>query len=270
MRLFKPFIAVALLSISGASKGQDIVETDSLTLSEYVVNNPNCLTKEIIYDGCTLMMNSDGEYLFGQFTILHPELQMRILMQGLHMYVDPTGKKKEKYAINFPAASSVQDVMQQVAPPQISEGQESNQIPDIVPLVDALNSYGVSYDINNREQAYSSDWASISVNPELHALTYSFIVPVEDFLKEKKVSDTWKIGLLSEGDNTMKDGQGNGPSMGAPTMMAPPRAPGARGERHGMQKPIESKDAEALRKIMIRDIESWSSFSFNELCSAND
>lgn len=105
MRLFKSIVSMALISVSVAAFGQS--ETD-IALSKYVDRNPICFTQEVIYDGCTIMLNSDGEYLFGQFNILHPELQMRILMKGVTFYVDPTGKKREKYALHFPPASLVE------------------------------------------------------------------------------------------------------------------------------------------------------------------
>lgn len=268
MKIIKPLLCGVLVALPIMVMSQEENTEQPLTLTEYVDIHPNCLTQDVIYEGCTLKLNSDGEYLFGQFTILHPELQMRILMQGLHIYVDPTGKKKEKYSLTFPAASAVQDVMQHMAPPVGAMDREENEIPDITPLVSALNEHGVEFEINNKKKYYKVDWASISVDPELHALTYSFIIPVEDLLKEKKLSDTWKIGMLSEGGNQMGEGPGMGPGMGDPRMGPPTRG---MNPPNGKERSRDSsKSTVDLRKMMMRDIESWTQFSFSEICSINE
>lgn len=239
---------------------------DVMNLTTYLDENPNCQTKEVIYEGCTLGISSDGDYLFGQFTILHPELQLRILMQGLTVYIDPTGKKKEKYAINFPSASSVQDVMQHMAPPSVSSGRDENEIPDILPLVNALSSYGAEFEINGKKRPFEQEWASIALDPELHALSYSFIVPIDDLLKEKKLSDIWRMGLFSSGGNSFGDGPGNGPGMGAPGMGSPTRG---MNPPKGRERSNDEKAAINLRKMMMKDIEEWTTFSFDEVCSIN-
>lgn len=278
IRIIKPLLCGVLATLPILALSQEENTEQPINLTEYVETHPNCLTQEVIYEGCTLKLNSDGDYLFGQFTILHPELQMRILMQGLHIYVDPTGKKKEKYALNFPAASSVQEVMQHMAPPtNMASDRNQNEIPDIIPLVSALNEYGAEFDINNKKQDYDIDWASISVDSEHHALTYSFIISVEKLLTEKKLSDTWKIGLFSESGVSMGVGPqsvpgrgmrgmggpgGGGPSFGPSTReMNPPK---------GNEQTGEDQSAKDLRKMMMKDIESWTQFSFSELSSLNE
>lgn len=267
MRILKPLL-LCLALICGISSQSQTVETDSVyTLSEYLADNPDCITQDVIYDGCTMNINSDGEYLFGQLTILHPELQVRILMQGLTFFVDPTGKKKEKYALHFPAASAVEDVIQRIAPAATGPSRNTEDVPDISPLISALDEYGVRYEINGRDKAYENDWAAISLDPEEHALTYTFIIPVEDFLTEKKFSDNWKIGMLSEGGNSHGSGPGNGPGMGAPGMgeptrgMTPPK---------GRERNRAEQAAVNLRKIMMKDIEAWVQFSFDKINSLNN
>lgn len=267
MRILKPLL-LCLALICGVVSQSQTVETDSVyTLSEYLADNPDCITQDVIYDGCTMNINSDGEYLFGQLTILHPELQMRILMQGLTFFVDPTGKKKEKYALHFPAASAVEDVMQRIAPAATGPNRNAEEVPDISPLISALDKYGVRYEINGRDKNYENDWATISLDPEEHALTYTFIIPVEDFLTEKKISDNWKIGMLSEGGNSHGSGPGNGPGMGAPGMgeptrgMTPPK---------GRERNRDEQAAVNLRKMMMKDIEAWVAFSYSNICSLNE
>lgn len=106
----------------------------------------------------------------------------------------------------------------------------------------------------------------MAFDSESHALSYSFILPIEELLKEKELSGTWRMGLFSSGGNSFGDGPGNGPGMGAPGMGSP---------THGINPPKgkeQSDDEKAainLRKMMIKDIEQWTTFSFNEVCSSN-
>lgn len=267
MRIFKHLL-VCLTILCGIVSQAQTVESDSvISLSEYIDNNPDCISNDVIYDGCSLNINSDGEFLFGQLSILHPELQMRILMQGLTFYIDPTGKKKEKFALHFPAASAVEDVMQQLAPASTGPDRNPNEVPDITPLISALDDYGVIYEINGRDKSYNKDWARISVNPDEHSLTYTFIIPVDDFLKEKKVTDNWKIGLLSEGGNSHGSGPGNGPGMGAPGMGEPTRG---MNPPKGRERNQDEQAAINLRKMMMKDIEAWVAFSYSNICSINE
>lgn len=267
MRLIKPIItALSLIIVPAVFGQQDVPENKVMTLSEYTQSYPKCVTQEVVYDGCTLLLNSDGEYLFGQFNILHPELQMRILMQGITFYVDPTGKKKEKYAIHFPAASAVEDIMSQMAPPEPGGDMEQGILPDIKPLVTALARIGAEYDINRRHQTLDSTWSSINIDDSTHCLSYTFIIPVEQMLSEKKLSNTWKLGIYSEGGR---------PTNGGPGMNVREQDPGMRGPGIGgpgiVSKRNEHSNSKVdLRKMMMNDIEVWVPFSFDSICLLNE
>lgn len=251
-----------LLSIPSVSLGQTELEEHAVTLADYIESNPNCLTKEIIYDGCTLMINSDGEYLFGQFNILHPELQMRILMQGgVTFFIDPTGKKKEKYALHFPAASSVKDKMPRMTPPKTGDDMPTETLPDISPLVMSLSALGADYEINGISQPFPQIYSSISLDGNTHCLSYSFILPIEKMLSEKKLSENWRIGLYSETGN---------PSDGSPGLERPDFG----GQRFEVQRDMPENTRQAktkskanLREMMMNDIEVWIPFSFSQICS---
>lgn len=272
MRLIKPIITALSLIIVPAMFGQqDIAENKLMTLSEYTQSYPKCATQEVVYDGCTLLLNSDGEYLFVQFNILHPELQMRILMQGITFYVDPTGKKKEKYAIHFPAASAVEDIMSQMAPPEPGEGMGEGILPDIKPLIASLAGIGVEYDINQRSQPFDSAWSSIDMEDSTHCLSYTFIIPVEHMLSEKKLSNTWKLGLYSEGGRPTNGGPGmnganRGPGMRGPNI----GGPYMEGADIGGKRNENSNSKVDLRKMMMNDIEIWIPFSFDSICLLNE
>lgn len=267
MKLIKPIItALSLVIVQAVFGQQDVTENKLMSLSEYTQSYPKCVTQEVVYDGCTLLLNSDGEYLFGQFNILHPELQMRILMQGITFYVDPTGKKKEKYAIHFPAASAVEDIMSQMAPPEPGEDMEQGILPDIKPLVTSLARIGAEYDINRRHQTFDSTWSSINIDDSTHCLSYTFIIPVEQMLSEKKLSKTWKFGIYSEGGR---------PTNGGPGMSGREQGPGMRGPGIGgpgiVSKRNENSNSKVdLRKMMMNDIEVWVPFSFDSICLLNE
>lgn len=262
MRLIKPIItALSLVIVPAVFGQQDVTENRLMTLSEYTQSYPKCTTQDVVYDGCTLLLNSDGEYLFGQFNILHPELQMRILMQGITFYVDPTGKKKEKYAIHFPAASAVEGIMSQMAPPEPGEDMAQGILPDIKPLVTSLARFGVEYDINRRHQTFDSAWSSINIDDSTHCLSYTFIIPVEQMLSEKKLSNTWKLGLYSEGGR---------PTNGGPGMNGREQCPGMRGPGIGSKRNENSNSKVDLRKMMMNDIEVWVPFSFDSICLLNE
>ena len=256
------------------------VDNEKNTLETYLQQNPNCLSHEIIYEGSTLLLNSDGEYFFGQFNILHPELQMRILMQGITFYIDPTGKKKEKYALHFPPASQVQEAMHNLTPPQPGEKNNTDpdnpRLPDITPLVNALAREGVSFDINHREQEYPKEWATITLDTMTHRLSYTFIVPIETMLAEKKLTDTWSLGLFSEGGHPSNGGPGQNPGMGRPGMgmgmgigmgAGPDRMMRPRPDNNPLEKRNTKDKSAALRKMMMNDIENWTTFSISEINS---
>lgn len=271
MRLIKPIITVLSLAIAPAVFGQqDVTENKLMTLSEYTQSYPKCITQEVVYDGCTLLLNSDGEYLFGQFNILHPELQMRILMQGITFYVDPTGKKKEKYAIHFPAASAVEEIMSQMAPPEPGEDMVDGVLPDIKPLITSLAGIGVEYDINRKSQPFENAWSSINMEDSMHCLSYTFIIPVEQMLSEKKLSNTWKLGLYSEGGRPTNGGPGmNGADRG-PDMRGPAIGGPYMGHGIGSKRNENSNSKVDLRKMMMNDIEVWIPFSFDSICLLNE
>ena len=273
MRLFKQICTIAMLSISGLAFCQDAVSSaEIVTLSDYVENNPNCLTQEIIYDGCTMMLNSDGEYLFGQLNILHPELQMRILMQGITFYVDPTGKKREKYALHFPAASAVESVMAQLAPPEPSEDMSKEVLPDISPLVSSISSLGTEYEINGRKQRLEFDNSAITLNDSTHCLSYTFLIPVDKMLTEKKLNENWKLGIYSEGGRPSHSGPGmggpsRGPGMDGPGMGRRPEMNSNVRSRKERNNNSQSSSNIDLRKMMVNDIEVWIPFSFSQICT---
>lgn len=230
-------------------------ETDEVTLNDFVNEHPKCMKMDVVYEGCSLLLCSDGEYLFAQFNILHPAIQMRILMQGLTLYIDPTGKKKERYAIVFPSASDVQEQMIR-GNFDPSRRQQSDERPDIGPLINSLQEYGAVFDTNGKTSTVNQHMYSIMMNEKKDALSYSVLIPITDMMNERKVSPTWSIGLYSEGGRDRNDG----PGLENQQMNRQPKMP--------FDNKGESPNE--MRKILSKDIEGWKKFSLEKICSLND
>lgn len=263
MKLIKQIILSGLLSFSHLLYGQGNHAMAGVSLSGYLQENVDCVSKEVIFEGCSLLLNSDGEYLFCQLNILHPEIQMRILMQGVSFYIDPTGKTREKYAVHFPDASNIKDKKKLAPPREVMTDSSEVKIPNILPLVSELSSLGAQFKIKKKMESHE-EWSAISVNQEDKCLSYSFIIPVELMLTEKKLVDRWKIGLKSANSRPYDDDRGNGPMMVFPGM--PEQSPESRQripENEGRGINVD------LHEIMMNDIEEWVSFSFSEISSLN-
>lgn len=229
---------------------------DTPTWKRFINEHPKCIKNDVIYKGCTLLVCSDSEYLFVQLNILHPAMQMRMLMQGLTMYIDPTGKKKEKYAIVFPSASDVQNIMYENVP---SASRLHKERPDIAPLINSLQEYGVVYNVKGKASSVNKEMYSITLNEKKDMISYSLLIPIGDMLNEKKLSQTWSVGLYSEGGRRNNDGPGiEGRDMRRQSEMP-----------MGQRGTPEDDQAE-MQKIMLKDIVSWTKFSIEKACSLND
>lgn len=253
---------------SSIVKAQEV--KPSITIATFAENNPKCLSYDVIYEGCSLMLCSDGEYMFVQFNILHPEMQMRFLMQGVTLYIDPTNRNKEKYSIEFPTAHDVREILQSSEPNQrISEGKDINPDirPDILPLVDALNVCQAVFSIGNKQMLIPNEMASIYLNIDEERLSYSVLIPVDKMLTEKKLAKEWSLCLFSDSGLPYKNNPGSmgGPGMGGingPTIDQPSKP-----NRPQMQGHIKGDND--IRRVMMKKIEAWIQFDFSESCSLN-
>ncbi len=214
---------------------------------EFTEANPTCLSRDIFQEGCHVVLCSDGELLFVQFNVPHPAIQMRLLMRGLTMYIDPTGKRKEKYSVVFPSAKEVQDKMQPMPQPESAELQDIGR-PDISPLLDALIEYGTLFDEKGKSMSIRQDMFSISIDGDDDVLSYSVLIPIGRMLMEKKLSEEWSIGMYSQGNGGMNIAPTNG------------------NDAESLQRPVDDD----LRDTLNRDIETWTTFSFPYICTLND
>lgn len=239
------------------------VPKDSVSaLQVFIENNPKCWSKEVIYEGCNILLCSNGELLLVQFKILHPAIQMRLLMQGLTFYIDPTGRKKEKYSVILPSANDVKGQMQMMEPQRPSRDDATMQRPDIRPLIVSLSEYGAILDINGKSTFIDNRNFAISLNEANACLIYTVLIPVEQMLKEKRLSDKWCLGLYSQGG---KQGEG-GPGFGE----NPEFGHKQNDRRQQMDVDRQMPNSEDMRRLLMKDMEEWVNFSFSEICSLNE
>lgn len=231
-------------------------------LQTFIKNNPKCYSKEIFYEGCKVFLCSDGESLLVQFKVLHPAMQMRVLMQGLTFYIDPTGRKKEKYSIILPAAKEVKEQMLPMEPQNQRRDDMQMERPDIKPLIKALYKYGAILDINGKSNFINKECFAINLNETEESLIYTVLIPIEQMLEEKKLSDKWRLGLYS---------QGGKPDEGGPDFEDAPNFERRHTPRQRPNDGQRGQDEEnKIRDILIKDIETWMDFSFSKICSLNN
>lgn len=243
---------------------QEVYEKSQITLLDYIHENPVGAEFDIVYEGTTLKLNSNGEYLFCQLKVLNPELQMRLLMEGITFYIAPTGKESEKYSIRFPAASKFKD-LEQLAEnhkPRVDSIRERK--PDIEPLIRMLSVVGINYCINEKKQPYDNEWFAININQVEQSIIYTFIVPVKEMLLEQKLSEVWKFGIYSANlrrpiDEEVYEEEN---FLGGDLFN--------RGNRFPPQNICNESNAQNdLQTILMNDIDEWMSFSFSEINSLN-
>lgn len=245
---------------------------DSISvLQAFLEKNRQCWAKEIIYEGCSVLLNSDGESLFVQLKILHPALQMRLLMQGMTVSVDPTGRKKEKYQTVIPSATDVREQMQGMEPTMSQEMTGMEQRPDIRPLLAALTSHGAVFDVNGKYFPLDKGTFAVDLEEKEAVLVYSVLIPVEQMLKEKKLEDTWSLGIYSKGGQQKEGGPGFGGGPGFSEGPGFGKGPES-GQIPDPNRPdgvIQGPTGEDMFEFLVKNLEEWIEFSFSEICSLN-
>jgi len=238
-------------------------KNDSLsTLQAFIKNNPRCYSKEVFYDGCHVLLCSDGESMLVQFKVRHPAIQMRVLMQGITFYIDPTGRKKEKYSVILPAAKEIKEQIQAMEPHRQRVNDFQTERPNIKPLINSLSQYGATLDVNGKSNSIEKEYFVINLDEADESIVYTVLTPIEQMLGEKKLSDRWRLGLYSQGGRPSEDDPGFGerPELGN----KPAQNQYSKENRH---RANAEKD---IRDILIKDIEVWIDFSFSEICSLNN
>ncbi|MBB3186379.1 hypothetical protein [Microbacter margulisiae] len=187
-----------------------------------------------------------------QLTAKDETTQQKWLFNGLTIYVDPTGKGSDKYAMVFPSLMSLgrPDMMrqsQQTDNPTPQTGQRPPfQGPDMQMMAQRINSTGATFDVNGDTIFAGPSLAEVTlINP--HQLCYNIKLPYSIFHKQNLNPEHLSIGIVSEfkfpqrqGDNRGNMGGpgggmgGPGGDMGGPGMGGPGMGPGGMGGPGGM------------------------------------
>ncbi len=228
-----------------------LAQAQNDALAAYLAANPEALEMNIIHEGTTLRISADEDNLMLNIGVAHPALQMRMLMQRMTIYVDPTGKKRTKYAIQLPSAIDVKEQMEAMNPDADRE-HGANERPDIQPLMQALVDKGATYTTPEGKQVLDYQRFRIELNQQDEVINFYLLLPKDQLMQAKKLSSTWTVGIVARNDfDQMPPPDGAGPEQ---DMMAPPSGGGGQGD-------------EDMREFMQREIRSWTPFSIDE---AND
>lgn len=252
-------LSILPMSVYGQGKAQKQLQMNgqgTVDLLEKFLNaNPHAIEVKILSEGTMAYLCANDSNLFVRLSVGNPMLFMRMLMQGLTLYVDPTGVKKKKYSVVFPSARDVQSNMS-----RFSNGQreDSQGRPDVGPLLGEMNKIGAKFKISGEVQPMELTRSLIELDTEHEVLSFYALIPKVQMMDEKKLTSDWTLGLYLASPIGVLEGprEGNG--------MEVPQRPGGMLERGGM--PSESQDME---KLMKRKISVWEKFSIDDANSIN-
>lgn len=233
-------------------------------IDRYLENNPKTVRTRCLEEGCNLSISVNDSNMLLQLFVAHPMMQMRLLMQEWTIYIDPTGRKKEKYAIVIPGGENVKRQMGAMpsAPSQQQRG-NSKQRPEIGRLVGMLNMHGARLDVNGIIQHYYADRFSIDVDRKREAVVYTVLVPVNEMMQEKKRTDNWNIGIYMA-NNTQTGPSPSGP--GGPG--GPGGQQGGRGNRPH-EDTGQNRHYGNMQDIMTKEISEWHNVSYSKIYGVN-
>lgn len=226
------------------------------TLSTFIEQNPNAIGYNIIYDGTTVNLSADDDYLLVNLSVAHPALQMRFMMQKVTMYIDPTGKKKKKYKITLPSALDVRQELEETGEMDrdmsglAQPNQREDTRPDIRPMLRALNNHGAYYNCKGTETHLGYQYFYIEHDRDTEKLNYYVMIPKSDLMSDEKLSDKWMLGIFSINDFAS----------------APPEPQDGDGM---MPPPMGADDRMDFQELMQSDIREWVKFSIDEVNNAN-
>jgi hypothetical protein len=153
--------------------------------------------------------NPTGFYL--QLVAANDPTQQKLLSNGLTVYIDPTGKGKDRYAVIFPSAMSLRQQngqggfmpprdQQQMQPGQEQEGQNKprrSRRPDPTQQIQQINLKGALFDIDGDSRAVGIEWVKLTVTPN-QKICYNIKLPYSVFNLNKILPKQLSIGVLSE------------------------------------------------------------------------
>ncbi len=228
---------------------------DSLNI--FLDNNPYAIEVNILTEGTKAFICADDNNLFTRISVGNPMIFMRMLMQGLTVYIDPTGKKKEKFAIFFPSARDVQMSMDNYQPTQNND-YSNDEKPDIMPLIKEMNKKGIIFDVNGKSCRLDLSRSMIELNPENETVDFYVLLPINQMMQEKKLSDTWSLGIFMD----TPEPEAEGPRMNRPSNANERSNNSPFPDRH-------QKEDDNINMLMKNKINSWIKFSIEDAFNIN-
>ncbi|MTK53136.1 hypothetical protein [Paludibacter sp.] len=165
---------------------------------------------------------------FIQLVAADEQTQQKLLFNGMTVYVDPTGKEKDKYAVIFPSMMSLRQQTGQAGmnqeetrpQPQDAGQEQGNQSqqrgprrPDPSKMAQQINLKGATFDIDGDSRAVGIEWVKLTITPN-QKICYNIKLPYSVFNLKNSSSEFLSIGLLSE--FSLPQGMQSGGGMGGP------------------------------------------------------
>ena len=224
-------------------------------LEKFLDANPQAIEVKILSEGTMAYLCANDSNLFVRLSVGNPMLFMRMLMQGLTVYIDPTGAKKKKYSVVFPSARDVQSNMNRFSNRQRGDLQGR---PDVGPLLGEMNKIGAKFKISGKVQPMELTRSLIELDTEHEVLSFYALIPKAQMMEEKKMTSDWTLGIYLASPIGVLEGPREGNGMGAP------QRPEGMPNRGGM-----SSDSQDMEKLMEKKIFVWENFSIDDVNSVN-
>lgn len=222
-----------------------IVARQDSTINDFMYRNPNVMKVNMLQDE-TLHMVSDGNQMLLMLDICNPHLLLRFVMEGFSLYIDPTGRKKEKYEILMPSVADLDKEALGLKRGDSDNVEVHEEKPNILPLMKPLCDHGILFTRNNRK-IYSEELCfSMFLDVKTDHLYYYILFPIDVLMKEKKLSPEWSVGVFAP--------QVEMPDPNEGQMMPPP----------------QKMDDRQMPESFTAEISQWIPFSFERICSLNN
>lgn len=244
----KKILLLCFSMVSSILSAQSIMPN----IDEYLARNPKAFQCQCLTEGCTMALSCDDSNLLLQLTIGHPMVQMRLLMQECSIFIDPSGKKKDKFAIILPCASYVKEAMGSEPRRPSSNSRHGEQSrPDMERLITVLNLYGATWDIGGVLQSLGSDRFRLLLDKKNDALVYSVLIPMDKLLAERRQAERWSFGIYSPLSGNMP------PPPSGPQMTS-------NNSPHSQRIPQGKNDA-TLQSLLSNNINWWTQVSLDNI-----
>lgn len=227
-------------------KSQVVEVKDSLAL--FIRNNPHSKVLNVLNEGTRLFLSASDDDILVCLSVANPMVQMRLIMMPTSIYIDPSGKKKEKYEIRLPSALDIKDDMELMR----LEGGEApipQERPDILPLIRMLNVSGARFMLKGKSSLIGTQRFHIELDIDNELINYYILLPKRLLMSDKKLRSVWSIGLCSCIDVE------NPPALGGMPVISP------------LQE--ESNSSDDINVILQNDISCWLTFSIDEINNLN-